>query len=65
MKSILILLLIGSLIACSSKKKTLSGEEPLTLKEFVGLFPDLNLPVRIADTSLPGLRLEQYRISCQ
>ncbi|MFM7840003.1 MAG: hypothetical protein ACKO6K_10575 [Chitinophagaceae bacterium] len=33
------------------------------MKEFVSLFPDLNLPVRIADTSLAGFRREENRIS--
>jgi hypothetical protein len=39
--------------ACKDKKKTsLTGEEPVTVEEFIDFFPQINLPFTVADTTL-------------
>jgi hypothetical protein len=49
-----ILLVIGVLIlaSCSSKKKSLRGEEVETVTDFVESFNDIALPVELTDTSI-------------
>lgn len=40
------------LAACKSGKKSLSGEEPVTIEDFIEFFSDLELPYTIADTQI-------------
>ena len=37
---------------CKSKKKDLSGEDPVDINDFVGFFQDLPLPYTVADTQI-------------
>jgi hypothetical protein len=40
-------------MGCKDKKKTsLTGEEPVEVADFIEFFPEANLPVLIADTTL-------------
>ena len=38
--------------ACKSKKKDLSGEEPVTVEDFIAFFQEVSLPYNIADTQI-------------
>ena len=38
--------------ACKSKKKDLSGEEPVTVEDFIGFFREIPLPYNISDTQI-------------
>lgn len=49
---ILGLLLVFILGACKTKKKKLTGDEPVAIEEFVDFFDELKLPLQLADTSL-------------
>ncbi|HRN56475.1 MAG TPA: hypothetical protein PLL71_08485 [Agriterribacter sp.] len=40
------------LLACKSKKKYLSGEDPVDINDFIGFFRELPLPYAIADTQI-------------
>lgn len=40
------------LAACKSKKKDLSGEEPVTVEDFVGFFQEITPPYAVADTQI-------------
>lgn len=44
--------LIILLAACKSKKKDLSGEEPVNVEDFIGFFQDITPPYAIADTQV-------------
>ena len=52
------MLLLGGLFtlfllgACKSKKKTLTGDEPVAIEEFIDFFDEVKLPLQLADTSL-------------
>ena len=48
---------VFSLLACNSKKKlSLSGEEPVDIKDFIESFQPLDLPYQVADTSVSKKR---------
>lgn len=40
------------LAACKSGKKTLSGDDPVTIEDFIGFFQDVTLPYAMADTQI-------------
>ncbi|HRO44694.1 hypothetical protein [Agriterribacter sp.] len=40
------------LLACKSKKKDLSGEDPVDINDFIGFFQELPLPYAMADTQI-------------
>ncbi len=44
-----LLLLLG---ACKNKKTSLTDDDKVTISDFIEFFPEINTPVRIADTSL-------------
>ena len=46
------LALLIVLAACKSRKKDLSGEEPVTVEDFIGFFQEISLPYNIADTQI-------------
>lgn len=46
------LVLLVCFTACKSKKKDLSGEEPVTVEDFIGFFQEVSLPYNIADTQI-------------
>lgn len=46
------LVLLMCFAACKSKKKNLSGEEPVTVEDFIGFFQEITLPYSIADTQI-------------
>ncbi|MCC6286322.1 MAG: hypothetical protein IT249_00410 [Chitinophagaceae bacterium] len=46
------LVLLVCFVACKSKKKDLSGEEPVTVEDFIGFFQEVSLPYNIADTQI-------------
>lgn len=46
----LVLLIVFA--ACKSNKKNLSGEEPVTVEDFIDFFPELSLPYNVADTQI-------------
>lgn len=49
--SLLFVLLI-LVLACKSRKKTMTGEDTVTIEDFIGFFPDTSLPFTIADTQI-------------
>ncbi|MBX3254619.1 MAG: hypothetical protein KF862_10805 [Chitinophagaceae bacterium] len=51
-KIITICTMLAVLAACKSKKKNLSGEEPVDINDFIGFFQDVTLPYSIADTQI-------------
>ena len=54
---------VFSLLACNSKKKvTLSGDEPVDIKDFIEFFHPLDLPYQIADTSVSKKRTDTLLI---
>lgn len=64
MKKILIIVLAAmSLLACKQKKKSLVGEEPVSVSDFIEFFPEVTLPFRLADTSLQKPGVEALLIS--
>src|SRR5688500_8651810 len=48
----LFLVLIILLAGCKSKKKSLSGDEPVEISDFIEFFPDTALPYQVADSTL-------------
>lgn len=52
------LLLLGGVLAlfllgaCKSKKKILTGDEPVVIEEFIDFFDEVKLPLQLSDTSL-------------
>src|SRR6476646_2235575 len=48
----LILFVIILMIACKSKKVSLSGDEPVEVSDFIEFFPDVKLPFQVADSNL-------------
>jgi hypothetical protein len=48
----LFLVLIILLAGCKSKKKSLSGDEPVEISDFIEFFPDTKLPYQVADSTL-------------
>lgn len=44
-----LLLLLG---ACKNKKTSLTDEDKVTIEDFIEFFPEVELPVRVADTTL-------------
>lgn len=40
------------LMACKNRKKTMTGEDPVTIEDFIAFFPDTSLPFTIADTQI-------------
>ena len=46
------LVLFVCIAACKSKKKNLSGDEPVTVEDFIGFFQEVSLPYNIADTQI-------------
>ncbi|MFT3947448.1 MAG: hypothetical protein QM763_10810 [Agriterribacter sp.] len=46
------LVLFVCFAACKSKKKNLSGEEPVTVEDFIEFFQEVSLPYNIADTQI-------------
>jgi hypothetical protein len=53
MKNLLIWMFVLLLLAaCKGKKTSLAGEEEIKVEDFIGFYPDLPLPVPLADTSL-------------
>lgn len=46
------LFLIILLAGCKSKKKSLSGDEPVEISDFIEFFPDTKLPYQVADSTL-------------
>jgi hypothetical protein len=52
LRGILLLLLVAGLADCKSKKKSLSGEDPVEIGDFIDFFPESKLPWQFADTSL-------------
>lgn len=40
------------LLACKSKKKDLSGEDPVDINDFISFFQDIPLPYEMADTQI-------------
>lgn len=51
-KLLSVLVVLFLLAGCKSGKKTLSGEEPVTIDDFIGFFEDVPLPYNIADTQI-------------
>lgn len=51
-KFITICVAVVVLLACKSKKKDLSGEDPVDIHDFIGFFQELPLPYTIADTQI-------------
>ena len=47
---LLVLILISA--ACKSRKKSMTGEDPVTIEDFIAFFPDTSLPFSIADTQI-------------
>lgn len=46
------LILFVCVAACKSKKKDLSGDQPVTVGDFIEFFQEINLPYNIADTQI-------------
>ena len=55
----LFLILIILLAGCKSKKKSLSGDEPVEIIDFIEFFTDTKLPNQFDDRKL--LKKEQYK----
>lgn len=51
-KLVLILLLPFILFSCKGKKKVLQDDDIVTVADFIDFFPDIPMPVKIADTTL-------------
>lgn len=51
-KFITVCVMLALLAACKSKKKDLSGEQPVDINDFIGFFQDIPLPYNIADTQI-------------
>jgi len=48
----LLLFVVILMIACKSKKVSLSGDEPVEVGDFIEFFPDVKLPFQVADSNL-------------
>jgi hypothetical protein len=48
----LLLFVVILVIACKSKKVSLSGDEPVAVSDFIEFFPDVKLPFQVADSNL-------------
>ena len=48
----LFLVLVILFTACKSRKKSMTGEDPVTIEDFIAFFPDTSLPFNIADTQI-------------
>ncbi len=48
----LLLFVVILMIACKSKKVSLSGDEPVEVSDFIEFFPDVALPFQVADSNL-------------
>ena len=48
----LLLFVVILIIACKSKKVSLSGDEPVEVSDFIEFFPDVKLPFLVADSNL-------------
>lgn len=62
-KLFIVIVAVLSLFACKQKKKSLVGDEPVTVSDFIEFFPESSLPFRIADTSLAKPGVEALLIS--
>lgn len=51
-KIVSVIIVVFILLSCSSKKKNLTGEEPVDINDFIGFFQDVELPYSIADTQI-------------
>lgn len=49
--SLLFVLLI-LLLACKGRKKTMTGEDTVTIEDFIAFFPDTSMPFTVADTQI-------------
>jgi len=48
-------MLLVFFFACSNDKRSLSGDDPVTVEDFIEAFPDMKLPKAIYDTALSRL----------
>ena len=62
-KLVIIFVATVSFFACKQKKKSLVGDEPVTVSDFIEFFPEASLPYRMADTSLAKPGVEALLIS--
>ena len=62
-KWILIVLLPLLVLACKSKKKALSGEEPVSAKDFIEYFDEVKPPFTVADSSFQPKKSDTAAIS--
>lgn len=62
-KGFFILISIIALTACSSKQKSMKGDEPVEVNEFIEFFPERKLPIQIADSSLSATPNDSFRIA--
>src|SRR5690348_17096887 len=51
-RSVLFVLLLLCFSGCKSKKASLSGDDPVEVSDFIGFFPDRDLPYSFADSTL-------------
>lgn len=59
----LLLVLPALLLACKSKKKSMQGDDPIDIVDFIDFYPEQALPVRVADTSLSARLNDSIRIA--
>jgi hypothetical protein len=64
-KPVLVLLALVFLLACKSRKKTLTGEEPVEVDDFIEFFQDIKLPYTIADTQVSKRLSDSLLISAK
>ena len=64
MRKVLILLsFLAACLSCKQKKVSLTGDAPLTLSEFIGAFPQADLPYLVQDTMLGNKNLDSIPVS--
>jgi hypothetical protein len=62
-RSWLLLLLVFSFFACTSKKANLAGDEPVEIDDFIESFQVLKLPYLLTDTALSRKKLDSFPVS--
>lgn len=58
-----LLLIVGLMFSCKSKKKDLSGDDPVEVTDFIDFFPEKQLAYQLSDTSLNKKEKDSLRIS--
>src|SRR6266550_3689264 len=62
-KFTILILVISIISGCGKKKHSLSGEEPVEVKDFIEFFPPVKLPYSFTDTILQKKEKDSLLIS--